>query len=125
MNSILQGDLIAGGRDTQEGRQTVFFTPFDRTGDETEEEDDALTKPRKVPTRTGGRFLRMQSVGSLWKKHKKKDDNSGRPDLTQVKKFPEPIHVMPCEKPRGQNAVCRMVLPTSAPSLRLSGTHSS
>ena len=31
VNSILQAGLIAGGRDTEEGRQTVFFTFLDPT----------------------------------------------------------------------------------------------
>ena len=47
VNSILQAGLIAGGEDTKEGRQTVFFTPSYPTGDETEEEYDDLSKPRK------------------------------------------------------------------------------
>ena len=40
--------LIAGGNDTKEGRQTVFFTALDPTGDETQEEYDDFTKPRIV-----------------------------------------------------------------------------
>ena len=47
VNSILQAGLIAGGKDTEEWRQTVFFTPSDPTGDETEEEYDDLTKTTK------------------------------------------------------------------------------
>ena len=84
MNSIPQAGLIAGGRDTGDGRQTVFFTPLDPEGNDTEEKYDDLTKPKKYTTRTGGRFLRTQSVGPFRKKHKIKDYNSGRPDLTPI-----------------------------------------
>ena len=38
MKSILQAGLTAGGKDTKEGRHTVFFTPYDPLGDEAEEE---------------------------------------------------------------------------------------
>ena len=48
VNFILQAGLIAGGRDTEEGRQTVLFTPLDPFRDETEEEYDYVSKPRKV-----------------------------------------------------------------------------
>ena len=39
-NSKLQAGLIAVEKDTEEGRQTVFFTPTDPSGDEAEEEYD-------------------------------------------------------------------------------------
>ena len=38
VNSILQAGLIAGGKDTKEGRQIVFFTPFDPCGCQRQEE---------------------------------------------------------------------------------------
>ena len=47
VNSILQAGLIAGGKDTEKGRQTVFFTPSDPIGVETEEECDDLTETTK------------------------------------------------------------------------------
>ena len=48
VNSFLQG-LIEGAKDTEEGRQTVFFTSSEPFGDEAEEEyDDELSRPRKV-----------------------------------------------------------------------------
>ena len=52
VNSILQAKIIVSGEDTQAGRQTVFFTPLDTLGGETEEENDDLSKPRKVPCRS-------------------------------------------------------------------------
>ena len=50
MNSIVQAGLFVGGEDIKEGRQTVFFTTLEPTGDETEEEYDVLTKPEKYST---------------------------------------------------------------------------
>ena len=82
VNSILQAGFIAGGKDPQEGRQTVFFTPLGLVGDETEEEHDDITKPRHLHKRTIGKFLRMQSLGSIRETQKIKNYNSGNPDLT-------------------------------------------
>ena len=45
-NSVLRAGFIAGGKDTKEGRQTVFFTAVDPMN----ERD--VTKPRQVPCRT-------------------------------------------------------------------------
>ena len=43
-------NLIAGGRESKEGRQTVFFTPLNPFGGNPDEEEpsDGLLKPRKV-----------------------------------------------------------------------------
>ena len=48
--SILQSGLIAGGRASREGRQTVFFTPLNPFGDNPDEErpSDDFSKPREV-----------------------------------------------------------------------------
>ena len=48
-NSIIQSRLIAGGKDTKEGRQTVFFTAVDLMNEPQEDEFDDVTKPRLVP----------------------------------------------------------------------------
>ena len=72
-----------GGKEPREGRRTVSFTPLDPVGDETEEEYDDLTKPRKVH-KNKKTILRMQSVGSILEEHKSKDYNSGRPDLAPL-----------------------------------------
>ena len=48
MHSIMQAGLVAGGKDTKEGRQTVFFTVLDRLGDELDEEYEDLSQPRRV-----------------------------------------------------------------------------
>ena len=47
---ILQSRLIAGGCESREGRQTVFFTPLDPFRDSPDEEKptDDLSIPRKV-----------------------------------------------------------------------------
>ena len=56
-------------------------SPFEPFGDETEELDKDLSRPRQV-SKVNGRFLRTQSIGSIWAGHKKKDHNSGRQGLT-------------------------------------------
>ena len=50
VQSILRFGLIAGGRESREGRQTIFFTPLNPFGDNPDEEelDDDLSKPRNV-----------------------------------------------------------------------------
>ena len=49
-SSILKSGLFAGGRESKEGRQTIFFTPLKPFGDISDEEEprDDLSKPRKV-----------------------------------------------------------------------------
>ena len=46
----LRPGLIAGGRESKEGRQTIIFTPLNPFGDNPDEEEpcDDLSKPRKV-----------------------------------------------------------------------------
>ena len=50
VTSILKSGLIAGGRESKEERQTIFFTPLNPFGDNPEEEEpsDDLSKLRKV-----------------------------------------------------------------------------
>ena len=50
LHSILKSGLIAGGRESKEGRQTIFFTPLNPFGDNPSEEEpsDDFSKPRKV-----------------------------------------------------------------------------
>ena len=50
VTSILTSGLIAGGRESKEGRQTIFFTPLNPFGDNPDEEEPSedLSKPRKV-----------------------------------------------------------------------------
>ena len=44
----MQAGLLAGGKDTKEGRETVFYTVLDPLGNEPDEEYEDLSKPRKV-----------------------------------------------------------------------------
>ena len=44
--TIIHSRLIAGRKDAKEGRQTVFFTALDSTGDAQEEEYQDVSKPR-------------------------------------------------------------------------------
>ena len=44
----LQAGLIVGGKDTEEGWQTVFCTALDAMSNESNEEYQDLSKPRKV-----------------------------------------------------------------------------
>ena len=68
MHSITQARPIAGEKDTKEGRQTVFFTVLHPRGDEIDDEYDDSSKPEKYITQASGKYLRTQSVGSVWKK---------------------------------------------------------
>ena len=52
LHSIIQSGLIGGGKDTIEGRQTVFFTAVNPVIDSQEDELYDLMKPRKVPYNT-------------------------------------------------------------------------
>ena len=49
VTSILRSGLIAGGRESREGRETVFFTPLNPFGDNPDEAkpSDDLFKARK------------------------------------------------------------------------------
>ena len=50
VQSILSSGLIAEGRESKEGRQTIFFTPLNPFGDnpDAEKPSDDLSMPRKV-----------------------------------------------------------------------------
>ena len=50
LQSLNQDSSIAGGRESEEGRQTVFFPPFNTLGNNPDEEEpsDDLSKPRTV-----------------------------------------------------------------------------
>ena len=50
VTSILTSGLIFGGRESKDGRQTIFFTPLDPFGDNADEggPGDDLSKPRQV-----------------------------------------------------------------------------
>ena len=74
--------LMAGGKDIEEGQQTVFFTPLDPLVDETTRRMRWLCRSReKCTTRISGRFLRTQSIGPIWEKRKSRDYISGRQGL--------------------------------------------
>ena len=45
---ILQAGLIAGGKNANEGRHTVFFTALDPMNSVPDEEYQGLSRPRKV-----------------------------------------------------------------------------
>ena len=49
---IIHSGLIAGGKDTKEGRQAVFFTAVNPMTDSQEDEPLDVRKPRKVLYRT-------------------------------------------------------------------------
>ena len=50
VTSIRRSGLLAGGRESKEGRQTIIFTPLNPFGDNPDEEEprNDLSKPRKV-----------------------------------------------------------------------------
>ena len=50
-HSITKTGLVAGGKESKEGRQTVFFTPLDPFGRDTHEEEESsedYSQPRKI-----------------------------------------------------------------------------
>ena len=49
--SIIKTGLVAGGKESKEGRQIVFFTPLDPSGSDKNQEEPSedYTKPREVP----------------------------------------------------------------------------
>ena len=68
VTSILKTRLIAGGRESKQGRQAIFFTPLNPFGDNPDEEqpsDDHLSKPRKFSTTVSGNLVRTPSTGSI------------------------------------------------------------
>ena len=65
----------------KEGGQTVFFTPLDPIGDETEEEYDDLTSPRKAHKNKWTSSQDAISWVNLGK-HLIEDCSLGKPDLT-------------------------------------------
>ena len=77
VNSILRAGLKASGKKTTEGLQEVFFAPLEPLGDEAEEEYDDLSKRRKVHYKNKRMVSQdTQSVGLIWKQHKRKDYTS-------------------------------------------------
>ena len=48
--SIAEVGLVAGGKEREEGRQTIFFTPLDPFNSDADEAESVtdITKPRKV-----------------------------------------------------------------------------
>ena len=57
VTSILKSGLIAGRRESKEGRLTIFFTPLNPFGNNPDEEEpsDDLSKPRKVHCHSKGK----------------------------------------------------------------------
>ena len=49
---FVQSGLFAGGKDSKEGRQTVFFTAADPMNEPQRDEPDGVKEPRVVPYRT-------------------------------------------------------------------------
>ena len=48
VKSILEAEPMAGGKESEEGRQTVFFTSLDPSVGETEEEfNNDMSRPKK------------------------------------------------------------------------------
>ena len=79
ITSILKSGLIAGGRESKDGRQTIFFTPSQPVDEE--EPSDDLSKPRKYTITVSGKLIRTPSIGSIEPEHKTNDDDSGRQGL--------------------------------------------
>ena len=70
VTSILKAGLIAGGRESKEGRHTIFFTPLNPFGDNPDEEErwpikiEKNTPLQQVEEHSGRRLLRQFSTST-------------------------------------------------------------
>ena len=78
---VLQAGLTAAEMDTNKGDIRSFFTPLHPIGDETEEEYDDLTRPRKAHKNKWTSSQDAISWVNLGK-HLIEDCSLGKPDLT-------------------------------------------
>ena len=65
IQSILENGLIPGGKESDKGRQTVFFTPLNPFGGDPKEEEprDDYTVPQRCTTTVIGNVTGMQCIG--------------------------------------------------------------
>ena len=80
VQSILRSGLIAGGRESKQGRQTVFFTPLNPLVPIQTKRNSTVIYPTRgrYTTKASGNRIRTQSIGSMKPEHKTKDCNFGR-----------------------------------------------
>ena len=85
VNCTSQAGLIASGKDTREGRQTVFFSPFDILGTKQKKNSTMICRGReKCFIKVNGSLIKTPSTGSTWPGHKKNDCSFGRQILTPL-----------------------------------------
>ena len=80
---ILENGLIPRGKESNKGRQTIFFTPLNPFGGSSEEEEEPridFTVPQKksVLTQSLGTKSRCRVLGKNYPEHKIRDCSSGR-----------------------------------------------
>ena len=86
IRSILENGLIAGGKQSKEGRQTIFFTPLNPFGENPHEEaPHNMTSqfPRKCTITAIGNIIKTPLIGQNCPEHKIKDCGSGRRSQVQ------------------------------------------
>ena len=80
LHSFFYSGLLAGGKDTKEGRQTVFFTALDLMSNVQKEEYEDVSKPRKVHYKNKWKVFQDATCWFNLRKAQIKDQNSGRLD---------------------------------------------
>ena len=67
IQSILENGLIPGGKESKGGRQTIFFTPLNPFGGDSDEEEprDDYTIPQKVHYHSIGNVIRCRLLGKI------------------------------------------------------------
>ena len=86
---ITQNGLVAGGKKSKEGRQTVFFTPLDQFGSDAHEEEEPsedYSKPRKEKSNIwpSEKRSKRRARGKNYHEHKILDCNLGRQNQTPL-----------------------------------------
>ena len=80
IQSILENGLIPGGKQSDNGRQTVFFTPLNLFGGDSDEEEPChdYTVPQKVHCHSHWKHNQNAVYWENYPEHKIKDCNSGK-----------------------------------------------
>ena len=66
-NSVFQSGLIAGGKDSKEGRQIAFFTAVGPMNEPQRDELFGVNEPGEILYERSGKGTRMQLIGSTCK----------------------------------------------------------
>ena len=80
INSILKNGVIAGGKQSWEGRQIIFFTPLNPSGKIQIKKDPVMTSqfPGKCTITAVGNIIKTPFIGPNCPQHQIKDCDSGK-----------------------------------------------